>query len=105
MKPVQKIFAITLVVLLGATVYGLVRTGEPPKVPPSVGKGKQPVTAQAQLVDQSPLKTAQKLSELSMSDDEKLLAGEALKLADREVDLAFDQAMHEAKDNRPVLQG
>ncbi|PYU10403.1 MAG: hypothetical protein DMG37_20440 [Acidobacteria bacterium] len=105
MKPVQKIFAITLVLLLGATVYGLVRTGEPPKVPPSVGKGKQPVTAQTQLVDQSPLKTAQKLSELPMSDDEKLLAGEALKLADREVDLAFDQAMHEAKDNRPVLQG
>ena len=105
MKPVQKICAITLVVLLGATVYGVVRTGEPPKVPPSVGKGKQPVTAQTQLVDQSPLKTAQKLSELPMSDDEKLLAGEALKLADREVDLAFDQAMHEAKDNRPVLQG
>src|SRR5256885_4533884 len=52
-RSVQKIFAITLVVLLGATVYGLVRTGEPPKVPPSVGKGKQPVTAQAQLVDRS----------------------------------------------------
>jgi small-conductance mechanosensitive channel len=105
MKPFQKIFAIILVLLLGATVYGLIRTGEPPKVPPSVGKGKQPVAAQPQLVDQSPLKTAQKLSELPMSEDEKPFANESLQLADREVDLAFDQAMHEAKDNPPVLQG
>ncbi|HEX8765802.1 MAG TPA: mechanosensitive ion channel domain-containing protein [Candidatus Acidoferrum sp.] len=105
MRPFQKILAITLVLLLGATVYGLIRTNEPPRVTPSVGKGKQPAGAQAQLVDQSPLKTAQKLSEFPMSEDEKPLAGEALQLADREVDLAFDQAMHEAKDNPPVLQG
>src|SRR5215471_1351124 len=105
MKPVRRIFAITLVLLLGATVYGLIRTSEPPKVPPSVSKGKQPVAAQPQPVDQSPLKTAQKLAELPMAEDEKPLAAEALKLADDEVDLAFDQAMHEAKDHPPVLQG
>ena len=105
MKPLQKILAITLVLLLGGTVYGLIRTSEPPKVAPSVGKGKQAGAAQATLVDQSPLKTAQKLAELPMTEDEKPFAAEALKLADDEVDLAFDQAMHEAKDNPPVLQG
>src|SRR2546429_115710 len=46
MRPTQKVFVITIVLLLGATVYGLIRTTEPPKIPPSAGKGKQAPAAQ-----------------------------------------------------------
>ena len=58
MRPVQKTFAIVVVLLLGVTVYGLNRTAEPPKVPAMrsiVGKAaeggavllKQPLTQPA----------------------------------------------------------
>src|SRR5947207_6663705 len=83
MRPVQKFFAITVVLLLGATVYGLVRTAEPPKVPPSVGK--QPVPVQQVQVDQSAIKTAQQLAQLATTPEERPLAQEALRLADYEV--------------------
>jgi small-conductance mechanosensitive channel len=105
MRPIQKTIAITLVLLVGATVYGLIRTSDLPKVSNVAGNEALPFAPQPQLVDQSPLKTAQELAQLPMTADEKRFAGEALRLADREVDLAFDQAMHEAKSNPPVLHG
>ncbi len=103
MRLTQKIAAILIVVLLGATVYGLIRTVEPPKVPPSLGKGKHPVPVQAPLVDQSPLKTAQQLAQLVTTPEERPLAEEALRLADYEVDLAFAAALREATENPPEL--
>lgn len=101
MKPFQKIFAITLVLLLGATVYGLIRTSEPPKVPASAGKGKQaPPAQQVQIqIDQSPIKTAQQLAQLITTPDERPLAQEALRLADYEVDLSFAAALRDATEN------
>ena len=101
MRPVQKFFAITVVLLLGATVYGLVRTAEPPKVPPSVGK--QPVPVQQVQVDQSAIKTAQQLAQLATTPEERPLAQEALRLADYEVDLAFAAALRDAAENPPKL--
>ncbi|MBZ5702428.1 MAG: mechanosensitive ion channel family protein [Acidobacteriia bacterium] len=103
MRPTQKIAASVLVLLLGATVYGLLRTSEPAKVPPSLGKGKRAVPAPAPLVDQSPLKTAQQLAQLATLPEERPLALEALRLADYEVDLAFAAALHEAAEHPPAL--
>src|SRR5713101_9801070 len=102
MKTPQKAAAVVLVLLLGAAVYGLIRTADPLKKPPSVGKGNNHA-AQAPLVDQSPLKTAQQLAQLATSPEERPLAEEALRLADHEVDLAFAAALRDAAENPPEL--
>ena len=55
------------------------------------------------MVDQSPLKTAQQLAQLATSQAERALAQEALRLADYEVDLAFDTALREARLHPPAM--
>ena len=55
------------------------------------------------LVDQTPLKIAQQLAPLAATHRQRGLAKEALRLADYEVDLAFDAALHEALLNPPPL--
>src|SRR5947199_5114295 len=101
MKNTQKIAAIALVLLLGATVYGIIRTTEAPKAPSLQGLGKH--AAAASLVDQSPLKSAQDLGHLPLTSEELPLAQEALRVADYEVDLAFAQALHDVTVHPPVL--
>ncbi len=102
MKTTQKIAAIVLVLLLGATAYGLFRTAEAPKLSPSSEKGQRAATS-VPLVDQTPLKTAQQLAQLATIEEELPLAKEALRLADYEVDLAYDAALHEARQHPPAL--
>ncbi|HTT32983.1 MAG TPA: mechanosensitive ion channel domain-containing protein [Methylomirabilota bacterium] len=99
----QKTIAIMLVLLLGATVYGIIRTAEPPEVAPSVGKGKTAVASEEPLVDQTPLKTAQQFAQQVTTADERPLALEALRLADYEVDLAYDAALRNAQEHPPAL--
>jgi small-conductance mechanosensitive channel len=102
MKTGTKITSMVLVVLLGATAYGLYRIRQPYLTVRVVSSA----TFQAErLVDQTPLKRAQQLAQLSLTPAEKPLADEALRLADFEVDLAFAAALHEAKAHPPVLQG
>jgi small-conductance mechanosensitive channel len=103
MRPTQKVFAMTIVLLLGATVYGLIRTTEPPQIPPSAEKGKPAPAAQQVQVDQSAIKTAQQLAPLATTPEERPLAQEALRLADYEVDLAFAAALRDATENPPKL--
>ncbi len=103
MRSRQKISAVVLVLLLGAVVYGLIRTTEPQAVPSSQDNGKHGVPSRVPLVDQSPLKTAQQLAQLATTPEERPLAEEALRLADREVDLAFAAALRDAAENPPVL--
>src|SRR3989454_8737534 len=103
MKTTQKTTAIVLVLLLGATVYGLIRTTESPKLGSLQGQGKTPATAQAALIDQSPLKTAQDLARLATTSEEQPLAQEVLRVADYEVDLAFAQALHDVTEHPPAL--
>src|SRR6266481_2577128 len=103
MRSRQKISAVVLVLLLGAVVYGLIRTTEPPAASSSQDNGKHGVPSRVQLVDQSPLKTAQRLAQLATTPEERPLAEEALRLADREVDLAFAAALRDAAENPPVL--
>src|SRR5215469_3469674 len=98
MKPYQKIFTITLVLLLGATVYGLIRTSEPIKVPTAGGKGKPPLVAQP-LVDQTPMLTAEALALMPTSQEELPFAQQALDAADKDMDEAFTAAKRELEDH------
>jgi hypothetical protein len=64
MKKKQKIAAIVLVALLGAVAYGLFRTGQPASVPAMNAKTASGGAAQAPIVDQTPLLTAQRLAQM-----------------------------------------
>jgi len=88
-----------LIVLLGAVAYGFLRTGQPANTTaPKGAKGLQ--TA---LVDQSPMRTAQKLARLADTPDEQALSREAIRLADHEMDLAYESARRNAEAHPPVL--
>lgn len=98
MKRRQKIAALVLAFLALATVYGFWETREPgtPKV-------TAPQAAEKALVDQSPLTTAQQLAPLAATHEERTLAQEALRLADFDVDQAFDNALRRARLHPPQL--
>src|SRR5215472_8332962 len=94
----QKIIAIVLVILLGATVYGLVRTSAPPAVLKS--KGNTPAAASAgPTVDQTPLLTAENLAKMPMTGDELTFAQQALDAADKDMDVAFAAAKRQLEDH------
>src|SRR2546421_998487 len=59
--------------------------------------------AQAPIVDQSPLLTAQRLAQMPTSTEEQPFAEEALRLGDHEMDLAFAAAVGDAEEHPPVL--
>jgi len=103
MKLANKIFSIVLVVLLFATVYGLIRTRRESGIP--AGKGTAAATGpdQAVLVDQSPLLTAQALAHMPTNAVELPFAQGALQLGDQEMDLAFALAVLDATQHPPVL--
>ena len=97
MRVAQKIAAVALVTGLGATIYGIVRTGESA----SAATKKASKVAAGQLVDQTALANASKLAQLADTPDEQQIAKEVLTLGDRELDLAFDIALRNA-DAHPV---
>ncbi len=99
MRIAQKIATAVLVAGLGATIYGIVRSGESANA--ATTKAKK--AAAGQLVDQSALATARQLAQLADTPDEQAIAKEALTLGDRELDLAFDIALREADAHPPVL--
>jgi small-conductance mechanosensitive channel len=96
MRRTQKIAALVILVLAGITVGGYWKTRRP--LPPVAERSANPAEAsEKSLVDQSPLKTAQQLAQLATAHDERKLAEEALRLADFDVDLAFDNALRHAR--------
>src|SRR5258708_11932296 len=104
MKTTQKIAALLLVALLGGVAYGLFRTGQPADAPAMNAKTANGGPAQAAIVDQTPLLTAQRLVQMPTSAEEKPFAEEALRLADHEMDLAFAAAARDAAQNPPVFR-
>ena len=102
MRKVQKILAALLIALLATVLYFFWISREPDSVRQAraVAKAKRENNT---LVDQSPLKTAQQLAPLAVTHRERALAKEALRLADYEVDLTFDAALHQALLNPPPL--
>ncbi|HYL84778.1 MAG TPA: mechanosensitive ion channel family protein [Candidatus Angelobacter sp.] len=103
MKTTQKIFAIVLLLLLGATVYGLIRTVELPKTAPSKGQGNYPAATQGPLVDQSALRTAQRLAQAADTPEEQALSKEAMRLVDHELDLAYQSALRDVEVHPPAM--
>jgi len=98
MKKGQKIAALVVVFLALATMYGFWKTREP-----AVPKVSTQRAEQKALVDQSPLITAQQLAPLAATHNERTLAQEALRLADFDVDQAFDNALRRARLHPPPL--
>ncbi len=106
MKTIHTIAGVVLVALLGTTVYGIFRTAPPlaSDAGTAVAATSRVTTAQTQqLVDQSALKTAQRLAQMPTPAEEQPFAQEALRLGDEEMDLAFATAVREAAENPPVL--
>src|SRR6202171_4770618 len=103
MKTTQKIAAIVLVALLGAVAYGLFRTGQPASAPATNAKTAYGGAAQAPMVDQTPLLTAQRLAQMPTSAEEQPFAEEALRLGDPEMDLGFAAAGPGAQEDPTAL--
>jgi small-conductance mechanosensitive channel len=90
------------VLLAAVSAYGIWRTRQPGTLSTPAGENKSATEAKT-LVDQTPLKTAQQLAQLATAYDERPLAQEALRLADYDVDLAFDNALRQARLHPPQL--
>jgi small-conductance mechanosensitive channel len=103
MKPAHKIVSILLLALLGATVYGLIRTGRQTTIPPENRTAAETTPEQAAVVDQTPLFTAQRLARMPTSAAELPSVQKALQLGDNEMDLAFAAAVLDATGHPPVL--
>jgi small-conductance mechanosensitive channel len=100
MSALQKACTAALLLLLAAAGYGLWIT-RAPKVsspaPPSVANSRMPV------IDEGPLRTAQRLARMAVSVEEQPLAQAAVQAADHELDLAFMGALHGIQAHPPVL--
>jgi len=99
MQKTQRIIAIVLLLLVAASVYGIWRTRQSSSPPVA----KQAVVNDRSLVDQSPLKTAQQVAQLASTHDERQFAQEALRLANYDVDIAFENAIRQARLHPPAL--
>ncbi len=103
MKSKQRSAALILVLLLGATIYALIRTGAstPNAIAPTTTAVSNP--AEPELVDQRPLQAAQQFAKMTTTVEEKPFAEQALALADKEMDHAFAAAVLDAQEHPPVL--
>jgi small-conductance mechanosensitive channel len=101
MKTTKKIATIALIILLTVIAYGLIRpyrSTTTSQLAPAADN-----TARGSAIDQTPLHTAQRFAHMSTSADELPLAQEALRLGDREMDLAFAAGVRQAQDNPATL--
>lgn len=103
MKFARKIVSLVLVVLLGATIYELIRTGSQAGNPSGNGTAAEATPAAAADVDQTPLLTAQSLAQTPTPTAELPFAQEALRLGDQEMDLAFADAVIDATEHPPAM--
>src|ERR1700736_1633242 len=101
MKTTKHIATIILIILAGAIAYGLFRTGG--STTTSQITERESHAAHGPGIDQSSLYTARKLAQMPTSTDELPLAQEALRLGDREMDLAFAAGVSEAREHPVVL--
>jgi small-conductance mechanosensitive channel len=97
MRSTQKIAAAVLILSLGAAAYGIVLLGRTPATK------RKAAAAEAALVDQTPLKTAQELAGFADTADEQALSKEAIRLIDHELDLAFESARRDLEAHPAVL--
>ncbi len=99
MRSKQTTVAIILLVLLAVVGYGLFATSRP-VASPATNAASASIVAGTSAVDQQSLNTALRLVRLHTTADEAALAQEALRLGDKEMDLAFADAVHAAARQR-----
>jgi small-conductance mechanosensitive channel len=102
MKTTKQIATIVLVILAGAIAYGLFRTGGS-KTTSQIRARVDLPQAHGPAIDQSSLDAARKLVQMSTSEDESRFAQEALRLGDREMDLAFAAAVSDVREHPAVM--
>jgi hypothetical protein len=103
MKTTKQIATIILVILLGLIAYGLFRTSRSLTTSQTTAKVDQSQAAHGPAIDQSSLDAARSLAQMSTSTEELPLAQEALRLGDREMDLAFAAGVSDAREHPAVL--
>ena len=103
MKRTKQIATITLTILLGLIAYGLFRTGRSMTASQVTQGGESSQAMHGSAIDQTPLYTARRLAQMPTSADELPLAQDALRLGDREMDLAFAAGVREAQEHPAVL--
>jgi Mechanosensitive ion channel len=101
MKTARKIATIALILLLTVIAYGLVRTFSSPETSQPVAVSD--ATSRGPAIDLTPLHTAQRFAHMPTSADELPLAQEALRIGDREMDLAFAAGVRQVQDHPPTL--
>jgi small-conductance mechanosensitive channel len=102
MRNPQRIGTAVLLALIAVTVIGLVQTGgsvRGPSVPDTTARG---APSSSPPVDLSPLVTARRMAPLAATEEERMLAQQALRVADEEVDLAFAEALRQAAEHPPA---
>ena len=100
----HQIVASLIFLLIAATLFGIWHTRQASSLsasPPA--KNSKQANSSLTAVDQTPLKVAQQLAQLASTPEERALAQEAIRLADYEVDMAFDTALSEARLHPPPL--
>src|SRR5258705_4167893 len=103
MKSKQRSALIILLLLLGATVYALIRTRKPSQSSIAPITTAASNAGQPELIDQTPLQTAQQFAKMPTAAEEKPFAEQALALGDHEMDLAFAAAVLDVQTHPPVL--
>jgi small-conductance mechanosensitive channel len=103
MKTTKQIATIILIILLGVIAYGLFRTGRSKTASQMTAKIEQSQAAHGPAIDQSSLDAARKLVQMPTSADELPFAQEALRIGDREMDLAFAAAVSDVREHPAVL--
>jgi len=97
MRTPHKLALIGLLALLGAALLGLTLTSESPQFVLRGRRAQSATAGQGPIVDQQPLETARRLALLAVTPEEKELAGDAVRVADHEVDLAFTSTLRTAQ--------
>src|SRR5438045_605062 len=101
MNTMKRVATIALIILLGLIAYELFRTGKSQVTP----AGQSPQAVHGSAIDQGSLDNARRLAQMPTGADEFPMAQEALRLGDREMDLAFAAGVLEVKEHPPVLSG
>ncbi|HEY0702986.1 MAG TPA: mechanosensitive ion channel domain-containing protein [Candidatus Acidoferrales bacterium] len=102
MKSTEKIVLTSLLVLLIVALGAILATHDWADSPRRLHVDMVHAVRKDRLVDTRALETAQQLAPLAVTHWEQEYAQEALRLADRSVDLAFASALADAKDNPPA---
>src|SRR5450432_80532 len=100
MNALQKICTTVLALFLAVALYARWSAREPaapPQSQPSFSNSRMPV------IDESALRTAQRLARLANTPEERPFAQAAVQAANHELDLAFMGALHDIQAHPPVL--